>query len=168
MDANNGKRNSKRIWRQSPDGRVVAVGMDADADGHSSPSLESIDPDDPRLAELEPFLQGCMSVLPKRLEQGQIRLGAFLFLLGAVDRFWTLRGLDDRYFQPFAESLLRRFALSPPRAATLVAALPQVSREPFANRALKQGGDTLEDWLHSRDPNVALRLTELIAEWGRG
>jgi hypothetical protein len=166
MDANNGKRHSKRIWRPSPDGRVVAV--DVAAAGHTSPGLESTDPGAPGVAELEPFLQGCMSVLPERLEHGQIRLGVFLFLLGAVDRFWTLRDLDDRYFQLYAENLLRRFALSPPRAATLVAALPQVSAEPFANRVLNQGGDTLEDWLHSRDSNVALRLTELIAEWGRG
>jgi len=131
-------------------------------------SLEPVDGEDPRVMELEPFLEGCLSVLPERMERGQTRLGVLLFLLGAVDRFWALQGLDSRRFQPCAEGLLRRFGLSPDHAATLTATLPRVPEDSFASRALNEGGDTLETWLNSRDPNVALRLTELVAEWRRG
>jgi hydroxyacylglutathione hydrolase len=89
-----------------------------------------------RLMELEPFVQGCLGVLPDLVEQGQIPLGAFLFLLAATDRFWSLQRLDDGRFQPYAESLLRRSGLSARLAATLVSALPQLPGEPSARRAM--------------------------------
>lgn len=165
MNTNNSTRNIKRIWRQSLDGRAMAAGGDAN-DG-SLCSLQPAEVEGPRVRELEPFLQGCLSVLPGRLEKGRIRLGVFLFLLGVADRFWTLQGLDDRRFPSYAEGLLRRFGLSAPRAATLVSALPQLPGEASAQRALVQGGDALETWLRSRDPNVVLQLKELIAEWRR-
>jgi hypothetical protein len=38
---------------------------------------------------------------------------------------------------------------------------------PFAGQALSEGGDALETWLRSRDSNVALRLSELVADWRR-
>jgi hypothetical protein len=131
--------------------------------GLSPPST----PDVPRIRELEPFLQSCASLLPESLEVGQIRLGILLFALGAADRFWSIHGLDDSRFQPYAESLLERFGLSPKLAATVVAALPQLPEDAFARTTLRQGGDTLASWLASRDPNVTLRLTELIAGWRR-
>lgn len=67
-----------------------------------------------------------------------------------------------------AEALLGRLGVPPEEAASLVAALPELPEDSFASRALRQGGDTLEAWLASRDPNVPLRLNELIAEWRRG
>jgi hypothetical protein len=163
MTAKKRTENMQRIWRQSPEGKAVAVG--GDVNDRPVDCLQGDDLGNPRIMELEPFLQGCLSVLPDRLEHGQIRVGVFLFLLGAADRFWSLQGLDDRHFQPYAESLLRRLGLSAQHAATLVSALPQLPAEPSARRALVQGGDALETWLRSRDPNVALQLTELIGEW---
>jgi hypothetical protein len=151
-----------RVWRQSPEGKAVAVG--GDVNERPVDSLQGADLEDPRLMELEPFLQGCLSVLPNPLEQGQTRLRVLLFLLGAADRFWSLQRLDDRRFHPYAESLLRRSGLSAQLAATLVSALPQLPEEPSARRAMVQGGDALETWLRSRDPNVALQLKELIGE----
>jgi hypothetical protein len=163
MTAKKRTENMQRIWRQSPEGKAVAVG--GDVNDRPVDSLQGDDLENPRIMELEPFLRGCLSVLPDRLEHGKIRVGVFLFLLGAADRFWSLQGLGDRRFQPYAESLLRRLGLSAQHAATLVAALPQLPAEPSARRALVQGGDALETWLRSRDPNVALQLTELIGEW---
>lgn len=152
------------IWQQSPDGRPVkAEGDFSQALGSAGPDT----PDIPRLRELEPFLQSCASMLPASLEDGQIRLGLLLFVLGAADRFWSIHGLDDSRFPPYAESLLERFGLSPKLAATVVAALPQLPEDAFARTTLRQGGDTLESWLASRDPNVTLWLTELIAGWRR-
>jgi hypothetical protein len=154
-----------RVWCQSPGGKAVAVGEAVDE--HPVDRLQRVNREDPQIMELEPFLEGCLSVLPDRLEQGQIRLGVLLFLLGAADRFWSLQKLDDRRFQPYAESLLLRSGLSAPLAATLVSALPQLAGEPSARGAMVQGGEALETWLRSRDPNVALQLTELIREWRR-
>lgn len=154
----------KDIWQQSPDGRATAVDPDL---GRPVDHLEPAAPADPKVRELEPFLQACVSVFPEPLEKGRPRLGFFLFALGAADRFWGLYGLDDRRFPPYAESLLRRFGASSEQAATLVAALPQVPADPFAGQALSEGGEALETWLRSRDSNVALRLTELVADWRR-
>jgi len=153
------------IWRQSPDGRPMAAegGLDR-ALGSAAPSA----PDVPRIRELEPFLQSCESVLPESPEVGRIRLGFVLFVLGAADRFWSIHGLDESRFQPYAESLLERFGLSPELAATVVAAVPQLPGDAFAQATLRQGAETLESWASSRDPNVVLGLTDLVAQWRRG
>jgi len=138
MTAKKRTENMQRIRRQSPEGKAVAVGEDVNdrsVDSRQGDGLEN-----PRIMELEPFLRGCLSVLPERLDHGHVRLGVLLFLLGAADRFWSLRGLDDGCFQPYAESLLQRLGLSAQHAATLVAALPQLPAEPSARRALVQGG----------------------------
>jgi hypothetical protein len=163
MKPGNRTRDTKRIWRQSPDGRPVAARGDGNDRRVDSPPRERTD--DPQIIELQAFLEACLSVIPERLEQGPNRLGVLLFLLGAADRFWELYGLDDRGFQPYAESLLRRFGLSADEAATLVAALPQLPGQASARRAMVLGGDALETWVRSHDPNVALQLTELVAAW---
>ncbi len=105
--------------------------------------------------------------MPDEPEDGRARTGRLLFVLGAADRFWDLKGLDDGRFGAYSESLLRCFGMSPSQAATLSAALPQLTGDPLALSAMIQGGDALQDWIRSRDPNVAMRLTQLIAEWRR-
>jgi hypothetical protein len=158
-------RDRDTTWRQSPDGRALA------ADGDLERSLERPSPkrpNGPRLMELEPFLLACESLLPESLSEGRVRLGFLLFAMGAVDRFWSVRQLDDGRFQPYAAALLERFGLSADQAATLVAALPGLPGDAFALGILCEGGDVLESWLESRDPNVTLRLTELIAQWRQG
>ena len=152
------------IWCQSPDGRPMAPAGDLDRALGRPPRGT---PDAIRISELEPFIQGCLSLLPDSLEEGRLRLGFLLFTLGAVDRFWAIHGLDDRRFQPYAEQVLERFGVSPGVAATLVAALPQLPGDPFALETLRQGAETLESWVLSRDPNVALGLHELMAHWRR-
>ena len=164
MNGGTGKRVDEQVWMQSPDGRVVRVDGDLGRPvGVPERALR-----DPLIRELEPFLQGCASVLSESRGDGRSRLGYLLFALGAVDRFWSVRGLDDARFPPYATGLSQRSGIPADQAATLVAALPRLTEEAFACRALLQGGDALESWLQSRDPNVVLRLTELVAEWRRG
>jgi hypothetical protein len=98
----------------------------------------------------------------------RVRLGLICFLLGAGDRLWGLKGLDDRAFADWAEWLLGRLGLGPGQAATLVGALPQLPGDPFAARAMAEGGETLEDWLRAHDGNAILRLKELVSDWRRG
>jgi hypothetical protein len=155
----------KPIWRQSPDGRAVAATDHPDDRAMGSP--EATEGNEPRLRELEPFLEACMSLAPEPSEGEQVRLGFVLFALGAADRFWSLYGLDEHRFPAYAERLLARFGTAPEKAATLVAALPQVAGDPLGDHALREGGDTLDSWLQSRDPNVVLRLKELVAQWRR-
>lgn len=165
MSAGTDKPASQPLWLQSPDGRAVV--LEEGATGQSLDRPERAGWEEPRLAELEPFVQACLSLLPDQPEGGRARTGRLLFVLGAADRFWDLKGLDDGRFGAYSESLLRRFGMSPSQAATLSAALPQLTADPLALSAMIQGGDALQDWILSRDPNVALRLTELIAEWRR-
>lgn len=74
---------------RGPDGTVTAV--DDGVKGEGIERLEPAPAADVWATELEPFLTGCLSVLPDPLEDGWPRLGFLLFSLGAVDRYWLRR-----------------------------------------------------------------------------
>ena len=115
----------------------------------------------------EPFIQGCMSLLPEIPGEVGPRMGFLLFLLGAADRFWERFQLDDRRFDAYAQGLLNRFGLGHSQAATFVGAIPRLPRYGPARDALVEGEQTLDLWLDSRDANVLLRVQELIPMWRR-
>jgi hypothetical protein len=152
-----------QIWQQSPDGRAIAIEVPHD---RNAEALEG-SRDEPTVVALEPFVAGCLSTLPERPHASRERLGFFLFVLGAADRFWAREGLDDSRFPRYAESLLQRLGLRPETAATLA---PDVSLLPTQGpvaEAMAEGGETLDEWLATRDSNVPLRIKELLPRWSR-
>jgi hypothetical protein len=154
-----------KTWNQTP------AGSGADEDYRPDRHI-GYPPDDRasahhRVPELEPFVEGCLSLLGEVPRDGETRTGFFLFLLGAADGFWDRFGLEDARFPAYAEDLLQRFELDPGQAATLVTAIPQLPRQGPARDALLEGARTLDLWLDSGGSNPLLRVKELIPVWRR-
>lgn len=147
-------------WRQTPDGRPSPDEISSDRHVGAGPGATA----ELLIPTLEPFIEGTVAAMPESRDDG-VRLGLLLFLLGAADRFWDRKGIDDARFPAYAESLLRRLGVAADRAATLVAALPQLPGDDPAREVLTQGGDTLEEWMSSHNQNVFLAVTEHAPRW---
>jgi hypothetical protein len=143
--------------RITPDGRIIT-----DADHAAAPTRFG---GDPRLQALQPFIDACLTVLPDGPLAGNVRLGVFLFLLGAADRLWQRLSLDEQRFPAFAEALLELHGLSAEEAATLALTLPQIRDNEAAREVLLEGAETLDHWLDGHDSNSVLRLNELVLHW---
>ena len=147
------------MLRKSPDG-MISEHSDEDGTGSAAGN-------DLQLEILQPFLDGCMSVVPDTRLTRRARTGIFLFMLGAADRLWARLSLDDARFPAFAATLLRQRGLSADEALTLAYALPSVREDESARECLLEGAATLDVWLDGHDANAILRLGELIAGWQR-
>lgn len=157
-----------KTWRDTPDGRPVAADEDLDRHLGYPPrrTAEGGAARQPAVPALEPFIQGCATLLPDS-DETSVRTGLSLFVLGAADRFWQREDLDETRFPSYARQLLQRFGLRSEQAVTLVAALPQLRTDERAAAALGEGAETLDLWLESRDSNLMLRVKELIPRWRR-
>jgi hypothetical protein len=149
-------------WNQTPDGKPVATEHHPDRHLGYPPEKPA---SEPSVQALEPFIQGCLSLLPEIPGEVGPRMGFLLFVLGAASRFWERFQLDDGRFDAYAEELLTRFGLGLSQAATFLGAIPQLPRYGPARDALVEGEQTLDLWLDSRDTNVMLRVKALIPEW---
>jgi hypothetical protein len=121
----------------------------------------------PGVSDVEIFRQSCLSAMPTGLDEPGVRTNFCLFLLGAADRCWYRLRLDDTRFQAYAEQLLYGFGLRPQTAATMVSALPQLMESESARAAILEGAEVFDAWRETQDPNVILRLLELVPAWKR-
>jgi hypothetical protein len=150
-----------RIWRQTPDGRPAATNVSR----NRNPEALERRSDNLPVVELAPFVDGCLTMLPERSRDNGERMGFFLFLLGAGDRFWELNGLDDKRFPAYTESLLRRLDVPAETAATIAADLSLLPKDGPVGEAMVHGRETLDEWIASGDPNIPLRVKELMPRW---
>jgi hypothetical protein len=74
MSAEKRVEDTKRVWRQSPGGKSVAVG--GDVNERPIDRLQGADLEDPRIMELDPFLAGCLGVLPELWSRGRSGLAS--------------------------------------------------------------------------------------------
>lgn len=152
------------VWEETPDGRLIAHGDDLSR--HLAYPPTETKTDLPEIAEFAPFIEGCLALYPEITDAGA-RAGFSLFILGATDRFWYRFEMDDQRFTGYAQHLLQRFGLDAEQAATLATRTAQLSEHPPARQALRQGAETLDLWLDSRDANVMLRVKDLLITWQR-
>jgi len=153
-------------WQQTPDGRPVVIDPRRKRHVAFPPmSPRSVAPD---LAAFEPFVCAVIAALPELPRTPGSVLGLELFLLGAANRFRASRARDDggELMAELAD-LLERHGMAARDTLDLIALLPSLEREPFAQEVLDQGATALEDWLCSHDQNVVLRARELLADWDR-
>ncbi|MGD2083677.1 MAG: hypothetical protein PVF91_11975 [Chromatiales bacterium] len=154
-----------KVWKQTPRGGWARV--------EDAPAPTPLDEPDTEggppvgVPVLQPFVDACLTALPRSLPAmgAREKLGLCLFLLGAADHLWSRQGLDDRRYPAAAETILRGLGIEPEKAATIVAALPQVAQEPIGRQALLQGAQTFERWYEGGDVNAVLVVPELVSEW---
>jgi|GEM_PF-6164830 len=154
-----------KFWQRTPDGRPVFA--DSDPSRHlafPSTGATSISPD---LAAFEPFVVAATGALPELPRNRESVIGLELFLLGAARRFRISRSYERQDLSGEIAELLGRHGMAVAETLDLITLLPSLEREPFAREVLDEGATALEDWLHSHDQNVALRVRELLADWDR-
>ena len=143
---------------RTPDGRVIRTGAGEEPTGGEL--------SDNGLGTMQPFIDACSAALPERPSSAAGRLGFFLFLLGAADRFWYRQGLDDRRFPAFAARLLQsQGGIAASEAVTIAGALPQLRSVAAARAVIAEGASMMDLWLDSHDLTAVLRITELLPHW---
>jgi hypothetical protein len=99
------------------------------------------------------------------LNQEIPKIGASLYLVGAVDALSQKYKMSEDAFLSAAYSALRGFGLSEDNARHLCFNLPEMSQEPFGGAAMIEGGRTIQAWLSGKDESAPVRLSELVREW---
>lgn len=152
-------------WQQTPDGRPVFI--DSHCDRHLAFPPEYATSISAELAAFEPFVAAATAALPELPRTPGSVLGLELFLLGAAKRFRVGHARDSQDLMVDIAELLARHGMAVEDTLDLIALLPSLEREPFAQEVLDEGVTAFEDWLRSHDQNIALRVRELLADWDR-
>lgn len=108
-----------------------------------------------------------MEVEAEALESARAREGAQWFLVGAAECLSERRGLDSDGFRALAAELVQRLGVSREQAKKDLLGYDKRTSHPFRDGALREGAETMVAWLEGKDNNAPLRLSQLLAAWGR-
>lgn len=100
------------------------------------------------------------------LEKDVPRIGAALFIAGAIDYLAQKSQLNDVEYLSITSAMLEAAGLmTEGEAETFADDLPQLSSTAFGKATMVKGGQAIQAWLSGNDDMAPARLSQYVEEW---
>ncbi len=91
------------------------------------------------------------------------KVGACMYVVGAVDYLCQHYKLDDNSFLVAAREALTSFGVKDPDG--FAQRIPRMADDSFGKAAMIEGGKAIQSWLSGSDSVAPIRLFELVQGW---
>jgi hypothetical protein len=91
------------------------------------------------------------------------KVGACMYVVGAVDYLCQHYKLDDNAFLVAAREALTSFGVKDPNG--FAQRIPRMAEDSFGKAAMIEGGKAIQSWLSGSDTVAPIRLFELVQGW---
>lgn len=100
------------------------------------------------------------------LEKDVPRIGAALYVAGAIDYLSQQHQLNDIEYLSLTTAILETTALmTEVEAEKFADDLPKLSATPFGKATMVRGGQAIQAWLSGKDDMAPARLSQYVMEW---